>query len=156
LLATVSRRDERAVKLTSVLTGHEFYEAVHKAPVRFVAFSHDHSRLVTLAISARGDGRRELTVWDARTGQQQSAVSFASSRAAAAAALSPDGAVVVHSEPGKPPKDRQGLLDRLVFRDAASGDTRSELDGIQGQVLRLAYSPDGRHLAVAAAGVTVY
>ncbi len=157
LLATISRSNGRIVKLSNGRTGEVLCQLEHNATVKTVAFSRDGNWLVTGAVAMTGEHGRQLSFWDTRTGQRQTNISYTSARAAVPVALSPHGTVVVHTERGSRGDEQTGPMDRIRFRDAVTGESRLDLDGVPGPIQRLAYSTDGYRLAVASdRGVTVY
>lgn len=158
--------DDRTARVWDVKTGREVSVLRgHRKGVRSAAFSSDGSRMVTSGddetarvwdagmgqgfIELRSQGEVESALFSARgnrffTGNKQSASVWDAGPGknsprtwpAHAAALSPDGKMIVTANQERP---------RIY--DAATGRARVELLGSGGAALSAAFSPDGRFVA---------
>jgi WD40 repeat protein len=110
----------------------------HMGAVRNLAFSPDARTLVS-----SGQDRLVL-VWNTARGEVVRNLSEPGFNAVQFAALSPDGKTVAVAEPGWSPQD-------VTLLDTDTGLVKRRLKGSQEGVGAIAFSPDGRTLAVAGA-----
>jgi WD40 repeat protein len=161
-MAAVSKESLRVVKLLDTMDGRELHSLSHAYPVLHMAFSADGRRLATSAAEQKGSGPREVSVWDTATGQRLVTIPcepFDAGRLHGPVALSPDGLLLAHTEsalrPGEEGKTEP--VHRIQLRDAATGESLQVVEGVPDLIEKLAFSPDGRHLAVSLTrGVMVY
>jgi WD40 repeat protein len=165
-LAAVKKESLRIVNVIEARTGDTVRELVHPFEVLHVAFSRDGQRLATSAYAwNRDEGRREITVWDPGTGQRLTTVACAPVRLAnpsGVVALSSDGRLLAYDEylalRRKGEENRPDLAARVCLRDLGTGQPRKTLTDLHSMIRALAFSPDGRYLAVAAEveGLLIY
>jgi WD40 repeat protein len=111
-----------------------------KRPAGIVAFAPDGRCLATTSHALKGGPPGLIEIWDTATGRLRA--SMPSSTKILALAYAPDGVRMVSGEAD----------GRLVFRDPASGQVIWALQAQLGPIHSLAFSPDGRFLAVAGDG----
>jgi WD40 repeat protein/tRNA A-37 threonylcarbamoyl transferase component Bud32 len=113
-------------------------------------FSPEGDRIVT--------GGEKITIWNARTGE---AIRTLAESEAHCVLFSPDGARIASASSGTvtlrdlASGKKEGRPGTVTFRDPASGKEEGRL-GFDGSVGSLAFSPDGKRLAVAIQRVTPY
>jgi hypothetical protein len=127
----------------------------HQGPVRSAVFTRDSKSLVT------GGFDGSVKVWEVATGKE-----LATLRPEAqpgrrfsinCVAISPDGRLLASAEnvlpagplagPGGEPGGEKGLWGRVRLWDLAGRRSRAVLEGYNGRVLSVAFSPDGKLLA---------
>ena len=162
-LATVSGDDLRMVAVSDPAGGARLHRLEHPYEVVYLAFSGDGRRLATSAVAWKGDGRREVRVWDAEAGRVLTTVRcdpYLPGGIYGTVAISPDGRLLAHDErePKPGPGGKPVVMTRVVIRDAETGDLRGRLDDVAVGGVRLAFGPDGRYLATASedTGIRVY
>jgi WD40 repeat protein len=118
---------DRTIRVWDLVTGRETFALKgHMAGVWSVAFTPDGQRL------ASGSGDRTVKVWDAKRNPEARVLEWGQR-----VALSPDGRRIA-----------TGWSDKTIrIRDAASAEDLIRLDGV---AAAMAFSPDGRWLAVTA------
>jgi WD40 repeat protein len=148
-LATTSR--DKTVRLWQVATGQTRATLPHGAEVEYVKFLPDQRTLVTLAGSSWGglsrfvrSGAGEVMLWDAWSGQLRAALKVPGSPFNAVA-VTADGQAIAAAGGGRmvPLWTTAGLAEQAEA--TLHGTTRSW----NGQIGAVAYSPDGRILALA-------
>jgi WD40 repeat protein len=155
--------DSRIVNIIDVATGEKLHTLEHDYTVVHITYSRDGRRLASVAAVEKPDFHRTISVWDAENGRRLTAFSVESHmpvRQRGGLALSPDGERVVYDEypPVVGSEAERDKTSRIVFRDASTGKVRQTLDGVPPATRKLAYSPDGRYLAMSFDddGVLVY
>jgi serine/threonine protein kinase/WD40 repeat protein len=155
-LATVSRGDTRIVKVVDADTVQEQFELKHRVEVLYVGFSRDGRRIVTSGADrpTEGNNRREIAVWDAETGARLMDVACDPCQPGrgtfGAAALSPDGRELVYDEYSPRPGGAAGTdyVARVSVRNLDTGQTQEVVSSSRSKTRQMAFSADGRHLAV--------
>jgi WD40 repeat protein len=114
--------------------------------------------MVSAVARAAGD-EREIKVWDADTGALLTTITcdpFSRVRAYGAVALSPQGEFLAHDEYALGQEGE--MAARVCVREMATGGVVRTFDGFSSLIEKLAFSSDGRYLAIARDGwgVVVY
>jgi WD40 repeat protein len=163
----VTGSTDRTARLWDLDSGRVLATLVHDAPVIAARFTPDGRRLVTFS-SASGASRNLIAtdhpippgepavrVWDASNGRrlaewaepEVARSTFCDLNSAGAMDMSHDGRRVVVTSGGFP-----GHPPRII--DLDTGTVRAHLNGHDGPVYSVAFSPDGRCVATAAADRT--
>src|SRR5262249_7555328 len=163
-LAAVSNGDQRIVRIVDLAGGGEPRSLAHSYEVQRVAFSRDGRRLATSATArAKGDGRREVRVWDAATARCLATIPcdrFSPGMPYGVVALRPAGRLLAYAActTRKGEDGRGELLARARIQDLASGQTQQTPEGLRGLIRGLAFGSEGRYLAVSSdvGGIVIY
>lgn len=152
-MAVVGREDQRIVEVMDLPSGNSRHHLTHAYEVLHVSFSHHGQRLATSAATFRGDGRREVKVWETETGQLVTTIQcppFIGRGTFGVVAISPDGNLLAHDEYLFPEQESGNpkRVCRVQLRDLSTGEIRQTLECLPDMIRSLAFSPDGRFLAL--------
>jgi WD40 repeat protein len=128
-------------------TGALRWRAWNSGPVLAVSFSPDGKRLA-VTVSGLPEGMSEVVVSDALTGALKGKYPFGGPLSDVA--FSPNGKFLAVSMPGEiTAKGLKGLkYGRVIVLDGATHRVVRKLGGISGESPQLAFSPDGKRLAL--------
>jgi WD40 repeat protein len=130
---------DQTVRCWEADTGKEVFTLRgHGGPVLAVAFRADGKELASVSADREVRGARmTLKVWDGSTGRQRLRLPAGP----VGPAFSPDGRLVAFAAPVT-----LNTAGAITVWDMAAGRPLQTLRGHRGDVLRLVFSPDGRHL----------
>ncbi len=143
----VSGGDDGTVKVWDPRSGKEWQTLRgHQHPITSVAINRDGTRIVSGA-ATRDPKETELILWDARSGRELQRLE-GHQRGVLTVAFSPDGSRIASGTLGTP-KSSESEDGSIRIWDANTGRVLHRLGGRKDRIARLAFSPDGRHLASA-------